>query len=159
MKKSERQAIAAILIIAVTGLAAWYLTNPVGMYLLAIDMAFNGYEPAFAPSLALKELPRYQSLQQGYVQRARTLDWFGVQSVWIDVNITALNDQGNVWIYQRFVIDTMAEQKLISQRQYDPAAKTSSISLSLAFYMLINRTDAAPIERTWQGSWNLTLPN
>jgi len=157
MKKSEKQVIALSCIILVGVLATWYLANPIGAYLFAIDMAFNGYEPSFTPSVVLKQIPRYQTFQQSYVEKQSTLDWFGVSNVLIDINITVTNDQGSLWFYQRFLIDSLAEQKLVSQRQYDPAAKSQSVTLILDFYMLINKTDA-PMERTWHGNWNLTLP-
>jgi hypothetical protein len=159
MKKSEKQVIALSCIILVGGLAAWYLTNPVGAYLFAIEMTFNGYEPSFEPSVFLKQIPRYQTFQQSYVQKQPTLELFGIENVLIDVNITVLNDQGAVWIHQRFLVDSLAEQKLVSQRQYDPAARTQSVTLNLDFYMLINRTLPDPaIERDWHGSWNLNIP-
>lgn len=160
MKKSERRFIAAVVLIGLAVLSAWYVTDRLSVLQLAIDMTFNGYEPSFEPALSLARIPRYQAFQQGYAQSTQPLEWFGISSVYMDINITVQNDQGSIWIFQRFLIDTLAEQKLVAQRAYDPAMKSSSVTLMLDFFMKIDRVAPdLPIERTWHGSWNITLPD
>jgi hypothetical protein len=160
MSKASKAIIAIVLVILI--LAVAMLCFPVEVFTLEILCGLSdNYELKLSPSFYVQQIPRYTLIQSASVSSSSSLHTYnlaGINQVVIKVNVTALNENGIVFFDGRFILDTMAEQKIQLYRTYDEAYKTSAITLRLDALLLIDFENMTDVSKEYHGNWNLTLP-
>jgi hypothetical protein len=133
--------------------------SPTSAFSLVLAFSVSdSYEMSFSPQVLLQQVPRYMlALVSSYSVRSRPLAW-GFNSLALDVNISALNVNGSLFFFGKFAFNTLALDKIQVYRSYDPALKSSNITLTVDALLNIDFENQTDVSREYHNSWPLQLP-
>ena len=133
---------------------------PAQAYALAVLVTItDNYDMVFDPSFYVTLIPRYQLLNKDpQCSMLEQYSMFGVNSACLDVNVTAFNLDGAQFFEAQLSFDTLAEQKFQIYRVYDPALKTSEVTVNISAHLVVDFENQTDIDKLFQSEWELALP-
>lgn len=134
---------------------------PMTVYVAQALVSVNDqYQISVLPEFLLSRVPAHRLVlsPQTSSVRAHKYSFFGVDSIYFNLNVTAFNVNGTVFLEGYFYLDSLAEQKIELIRSYDRTAQTKDIHVVVDAYLRVTLEDSPDIERDYHGEWDLTLP-
>lgn len=135
------------------------LTFPVQVFTLSIYMYVSeDYDLTFSPNYFISSIPRYTLWSQPSTYLIKGYNFLGVESVYLDLNVSAWNTNGTVFFDGRITVDSLADQKIVFYREYQRDLFTKNLTVQLDAYVFVDRTNDTDIEKSYSNQWNLVIP-
>jgi hypothetical protein len=132
---------------------------PIQFYALSVLCAFtDNYEMVFTPTFYVSHGSR-MTVSPAVSETAPPMALAGpVDSIYLSINITAVNVNGSMFFNGSLLLNTLADQKITFVKDYDSASFTKNLTLSIDAYLLVDYSNQPDLERSYSGQWELTLP-